>query len=97
MDKILNKKSINNNSNLHKLRISYYTQVKHFNDVYFNLGYNYDGKILKNMTSKELWSNPLNNPHFAKMEGIINFLIEQVKTIKKTFSLAHDIKSRNIN
>ena len=49
------------------------------------------------MTSPELWANPMQAPHFGQLEAMINFLIEQVKYIKKTFSIAHDKNSLNIN
>lgn len=89
--------AITTQSNYHKIRPSYYAQLHHMNDIYLNLGYDYRGKILKKMTSPELWANPLQISFFEKIEGIINFLIEQVKYIKKTFSIAHHKESININ
>ena len=82
---------------LYKVRPDYYHQAKHISDNYKNLGYDYRGKILKKMTSPELWSNPVQTPFFQKIEGMLNFLIEQVKYIKKTFSIAHSKNSTNIN
>ena len=49
------------------------------------------------MTSPELWANPLQAPLFAQIEAMINFILEQVKYIKKTFSIAHDKNTLNIN
>ena len=80
-----------------KIRPSYYNQLKHLNDSYANLGYDYRGKILKKMTSPELWANPLQWSFYNRLEVIIIFLIEQVKYIKKTFSIAHAKDSININ
>lgn len=79
------------------VRPDYYEQAKHQQDIYKNLGYNYRGKILKSMTSPELWANPIQRPLYDRLEIIINFLIEQVKYIKKTFSIAHDKNDLNIN
>jgi hypothetical protein len=81
----------------YKVRESYLNSAKHINDNFINLGYDYRGKILRKMTSPELWANPLQTPLLSQVEGIMNFLIEQVKFIKKTFSIAHDKNSLNIN
>jgi len=80
-----------------KIRPSYYNSALHQNDQIKNLGYDYTGKILKKTTSPELWANPLQISFYERIEGIINFLIEQVKYIKKTFSIAHDKESINLN
>ena len=81
----------------YKVRPGYFDQAKHMSDSYINLGYDYRGKIMKKMTSPELWANPLQIPFYSKIEGMVNFLIEQVKIIKKTFSIAHDKNTLNIN
>ena len=81
----------------HKTRPGYYNQAKHLEDQYKNLGYDYKGKILKKMTSPELWANPIQKPFYDRMERLINFIIEQVKYVKKAFSIAHDKDSININ
>lgn len=80
----------------YKVRPSYYNQARHFNDQFKNLGYNYRGNILKKMTSPELWANPMQKPFYARMEAMIDFIIEQVKYIKKTFSIAHSKDSINV-
>jgi len=80
-----------------KIRTGYYNQAKHFSDIYLNLGYGYSGKILNRMTSPELWANPIQIPLLSKLEGMVNFLIEQVKYIKKTMSIAHSKETLNIN
>ena len=77
-------------------RSSYYFQAKHFNDVFLNLGYNYKGQLLKKGTSPELWANPLQVPMYSLIEGMLNFLIEHTKTIKKWFSIAHDKNTMSI-
>lgn len=93
---IQKKNAITRERFFYKVRPSYYNQARHFNDNYKNLGYDYRGKILRKMTSPELWSNPLQYPFYNRLEAIINFLIEQVKYIKKTFSIAHDKESTKI-
>jgi hypothetical protein len=82
---------------LYKVRPDYFDQAKHINDQYKNLGYDYRGKIMKKMTSPELWANSVQIPFYGKMENLVNFLINQVKNIKKAFSIAHSKDSLNIN
>jgi len=81
----------------YKTRSSYLNQAKHLNDNFKNLGYNYRGKILKNGTSSELWANPQQISLYSKLEGMIIFLIENTKNIKKHFSIAHSKDTININ
>ena len=85
-----------NKKQLHKIRPSYYNQAKHTNDVFLNMGYNYRGNILKNGTSPELWANPQQIGMYSKIEGLLIFLIESTKIIKKWFSIAHDKNTSNI-
>ncbi|HPI81664.1 MAG TPA: hypothetical protein PK122_00325 [Candidatus Paceibacterota bacterium] len=94
---IQKKNAIKRQNFFYKVRPGYYNQAKHLSDEYKNLGYDYRGKILKKMTSPELWSNPIQYPFFSRIEAMINFLIEQVKYIKKTFSIAHSKDSINLN
>lgn len=94
---IQKKSAISNKSLLYKVRPGYYDQAKHINDQYKNLGYDYRGKIMKAMTSPEMWANSIQIPFYGKMESMVNFLIEQVKMIKKTFSIAHNKNSTNLN
>lgn len=80
----------------YKSRISYLHGAKHKNDKYKNLGYDYKGNILKNTTSSEIWANPLQTPLYGQLESLLTFIVEQVKMIKKTFSIAHDKDSLKI-
>jgi hypothetical protein len=89
--------AISSKGSRYKVRESYLNSAKHMNDNYLNLGFDYRGKILQKMTSPELWANPMQKPLFAQIEAMINFLIEQVKYIKKTMSISHDKNSININ
>jgi len=83
--------------NLFLVRPSYLQQAKHMNDVFLNLGFKYNGKILKSGTSPELWANPLQIPMYSCLESLIIFLIENTKSIKKHFSIAIDKNSLNVN
>jgi len=82
---------------LYKVRPSYTDGAKHGNDVYLNLGYSYSGNVLLNGTSDELWANPQQISSLKRLEGMIVFLIETTKDIKKHFSIAHDKNTTNIN
>ena len=92
---------IDDNFNLEKFRYtvrnSYQFQAKHINDNFKNLGYNYGGNVLKNSASDELWANPMQAPLFAWIEALVVSWFEQTKLIKKTFAIAIDKNSRNIN
>ena len=81
---------------LYTIRSSYLSQAKHSNDYFINLGYDYRGNLLKNTTSPELWANPTQIPMYGRLEGMITFVLEQVKIIKKTFSIAHEKDNLNI-
>jgi hypothetical protein len=89
--------AVSSKSQRFRVRSSYLSSAKHFSDNYINLGYDYQGKLLQKMTSPELWANPVQKPLFGQIEAMMNFILEQVKYIKKTFSIAHDKESININ
>ena len=78
------------------VRAPYLNQAKHLNDYFTNLGYNYRGKLLKSGTSPEIWANPLQTNMYGQLEGMLNFTLEQVKYIKKWWSIAHDKNTTNI-
>jgi hypothetical protein len=82
---------------LYQIRQSYTDSAKHTNDVYLNLGYSYNGNILANGTSDEIWANPQQISSIKRLEGILVFLIETSKNIKKHFSIAHDKNMTNIS
>lgn len=82
---------------LYTIRASYLYQSKHFNDAFLNLGYDYSGNILRKSLSPELFANPMQHSMISLLEGMLNFLIQNVKFIKKTFSIAHDKNTLNIN
>lgn len=86
----------NTNDYKYKLRTDYYSQAKHFNDKYKNLGYDYRGKMLKRSTSSELWGNPLLRPFYTRFEELMYYILEQVKYIKKVYSIAHEKNSAKL-
>lgn len=81
----------------YKSRLSYLYGAKHKSDIFKNLGFNYKGQILKKTTSPELRANPLQNILYDQIEELIHFIFDQAKMIKKSFSLAHEKNSVNIN
>lgn len=85
--------AVSSKSQRFRVRSSYLNSAKHLSDNFLNLGYSYSGKILQKMTSPELWANPRQKPLFAQLEAMLTFVLEQVKYIKKTFSIAHDKNS----
>jgi len=83
--------------NTYSIRTPYYFQAKHMNDQFLNLGYDYHGKILRRVTSSELWGNPLQTSMFGQIEVLITYVLEETKMIKKWFSICHDKQSIKIN
>jgi len=82
---------------LYKIRSSYFNQAKHLNDEFKNLGYDYRGNMLRKGTSPELWANPQQIVLYARLEGMLNFLLDYAKMVKKCFSIAHDKDTTNLN
>ena len=82
---------------LYKIRSSYFNQAKHLNDEFKNLGYDYRGKILRKSVSAEMWANPLQSAMIGQIESMFTYTLEQVKMVKKWFSIAHDKDSLNVN
>ena len=82
---------------LHKIRPSYLSEAKHVNDRFINLGYNYFGNILKNGSSPELWANTQQWGMYGKLEGMLTYVLETTKMVKKWFSIANDKNTTAIN
>ena len=81
----------------YKSRIPYYNQISHLNDNFQNLGYDYYGKLYRKTTSPELYGNPLQIPFIGRLEAMMTAILENAKSIKKTFSYAHDRDTLKIN
>lgn len=80
----------------YKSRSPYYSQINHLNDNFKNLGYDYRGKLYRKSTSPELWGNPLQIPFIGRLEALMVLILENVKYIKKTFSIAHEKETLKI-
>jgi len=83
--------------NTYAVRLPYLYTAKHQNDEFKNLGYDYRGKILRTTTSSELWGNPLQTSMIGQIESMMTYILEQVKMIKKWYSIAHEKDTLNIN
>ncbi|NJO87877.1 MAG: hypothetical protein HC831_02140 [Chloroflexia bacterium] len=80
----------------YKGRAPYYDQIRSINDRFKHLGYNYRGQLYRKTTSPELWGNPLQLPFIGRLEGMMTMILESVKYIKKTFSIAHEKETLNL-
>ena len=78
-------------------RVSYLYGLKHLNDNFKNLGFQYQGKILSKTLSHQMYANPIQQYNYLQLEKMIIFLINKVKMIKKSFSIAHSKDDLNIN
>lgn len=75
-----------------------FSQVKdHLYDDYKNLGYDYEGNIMRNVLSPEIFGNPMNDIPMRQMERLIEELINAVRKIKLHFAITYDKNSRLIN
>jgi hypothetical protein len=83
--------------NSYAIRVPYLYQAKHFNDQFLHLGYDYHSKILKKMTSSEIWGNPMQISLIGQIEMLITYILEETKMIKKWMSIAHDKNTLNIS
>jgi len=83
--------------NLYSVRLPYMFQAKHHSDEFKNLGYDYRGKILKKITSPELWANPLQTSMMGQIEAMMTYILEQAKMVKKWMSIAHDKDTLSVN
>jgi hypothetical protein len=61
------------------------------------LGYNYEGKILKRTLSNYLFRDPKRAEILQKLEEIVFFLVEKVKTIKTFYNFTVSKNYRKIN
>jgi len=83
--------------NTFAVRVPYLYQAKHVNDQFLNLGYDYHGKILRRVTSSELWGNPMQTTMMGQIEVLLTYVIEETKMIKKWFSISIEKNSINLN
>ena len=62
-----------------------------------NLGFNYEGQILKRTVSSYLFKDQRRASILDKFEFVIFFLVEKVKTIKNFYNFTVDKNYRKIN
>ena len=77
--------------------MSRYKALKHRSDNNTDPAFNYRGRILLRYTQSSIWGNPFMKSFGVKLEKIINHLIYQVKTIKKTVNYIVDQDDDIIN
>ena len=75
----------------------FYEDEMHFNDNLTNLGYNFERNILKNVVSKEMFANPINDIPLRQLERIFEFLVNQVKRIKLEYNYTLPKDATNLN
>lgn len=69
----------------------------HLYDDYRNLGYNYEGNIMHNVLSPEIFGNPLNDIPIRQIERMVENLINAVRKIKLHYAVTYDKNSKLIN
>ncbi|WQJ53489.1 MAG: hypothetical protein [Wendovervirus sonii] len=76
---------------------TFFESEHHFNDVYTNLGYDFDSNIMKNVLSPEMFANPANDTPLRQIERLIEFLVHQVKRIKLEYDFTMPKNSKKLN
>jgi hypothetical protein len=61
---------------------SLYETPETWRDSISNTGYNYEGKLLKNNLSREIYKNPVREAMLNQMEPILFAMNEMVKKVK---------------
>lgn len=69
----------------------------HLRDKTRNKGYDYEGHILENVLSPELFGNPMNDTPLRQLERLLEYLIDKVRLIKLTYAVAFPKNSKLIN
>jgi hypothetical protein len=83
--------------NIKRELLQYGIKSRDYVEEFKNLGYDYRGKILRKVTSAELWGNPLQTSMIGQIESLMTYILEQVKMIKKMFSIAYEKDSINLS
>ena len=65
---------------------SYLEHIKHQNDNILNVGFDFREQILMRILSLVLFFNSKNASILIKIDSILSFLVDHVKSIKKTFN-----------
>jgi len=78
-----------------KFSHTYY--INHRNDNIGHTGYNFLGNVLTNSLSKIFFIEDKRDGILMKLERCINFMIDSVKTIKKSYNWTLEKSWRNFN
>lgn len=76
---------------------SYLEHLKHQNDNILNVGFDFREQILMRILSPVLFFNTKNAGILLKIDSILSFLVDNVKSIKKTFNYHLPKNYRNFN
>lgn len=76
---------------------SFDTKRHHIYDQYKNTGYDYEGNILRNALSPEIFANPLNDLPMSAIEGLLHELIDCARKVKLQFAISYDKDSTQLN
>lgn len=79
------------------IRKSLYDICKERNDQGLQLGYDYKSNLFKKSISSFFYGEKKRENILNEMQTLYVFLIDSVKSIKKTFHIAIDKNSRKIN
>lgn len=69
----------------------------HAQDSRKNLGFDYHGHVLEKTISKVIFENKNNKAILAKVENMVNYLIDTVKQIKLQYLISMDKNDINLN
>ena len=76
---------------------SYLEHLKQQNDNILNIGFDFREQILMRILSPVLFFNTKNAGILLKIDSILSFLVDHVKSIKKTFNYYLPRNYRNFN
>lgn len=78
-------------------RVSLFDSVRHRNDKGLQLGYDYSNTLFEKSISNYFYGEKKRVSIIKNIENLYVNLIDSVKSIKKTFFIAIEKNSRNIN
>jgi len=79
------------------VRKSLFRHIQHRNDLGHQLGFDYEDKLLENSISSYFFGEEKRVSIIKNIEELYVFMVDGVKNIKKTFHIAIEKNSRNIN
>ena len=66
-------------------------------DIYTDLGFDYHGKIFEKTTSPVIMENKVNKSMLSRIEPMITYLIDKVKSIKLQYMFSLDKNDTRLN